>query len=391
MRTELSFVHVVAGLQPRHGGPSRTVVNLTDSLSRLADSKVILLSQGLVGEPAVASAAAEIHRFNVETSSSYALALGLPLRRQLTHFVLDRLPSLIHSHGLWTPANHWAAKAARQSNIPLIIQPRGMLEPWALSQRAWKKRLAMTLYQRRDLDQAAMFIATAWTEGENIRRLGFRQPIAVIPNGVELDVPGVDGCSLHQGLERPRTVLFLSRIHPKKGLLNLLDAWARVVPNGWRLKIAGPDEGGHLVEVRALARRLGIDPLVDFVGELDGVAKSQAYAGADLFVLPTFSENFGVVVAEALAHGVPVITTRGTPWADLETYRCGWWVDIGVDPLMQALREAMDLSDDERRAMGVRGRAYVRRYDWGDIARQTMDVYRWVLGKGTQPACVRTD
>ena len=108
-------------------------------------------------------------------------------------------------------------------------------------------------------------------------------------------------------------------------------------------------------------------------------------------MLPTFSENFGVVVAEALSHGLPVITTRGAPWADLETHGCGWWVDIGVEPLAVALRQAMALSDDERWTMGERGRAYVQRYNWADIARQMADVYRWVLGQGTRPDCLHLD
>jgi glycosyltransferase involved in cell wall biosynthesis len=186
-----------------------------------------------------------------------------------------------------------------------------------------------------------------------------------------------------------RRVLFLSRVHPVKGILNLLHAWAAVMPKGWRLKIAGPDEGGHLAEVIALARALGIDQMVEFLGEVDGEAKRQAYLEADLFVLPTFSENFGVVVAEALAHGVPVITTRGAPWADLQTHACGWWVDIGVEPLVMALREAMALRDDERQAMGARGREYAQRYDWDGIAQKTIDVYRWLLGDGSMPDAVQ--
>ena len=181
------------------------------------------------------------------------------------------------------------------------------------------------------------------------------------------------------------------RGHPVKGLFNLVRAWAQLNPAGWRLCIAGPDEAGHLQEVLALVKELGIQRGVNYVGPVDGAAKSALYNSADVFVLPTFTENFGVVVAEALAHGLPVITTRGAPWADLNAYGCGWWVDIGVDPLVQALREAMALSDDQRRAMGALGRVYVRRYDWDDIAQQTMDVYRWVLGKGQQPDCVRTD
>ena len=113
--------------------------------------------------------------------------------------------------------------------------------------------------------------------------------------------------------------------------------------------------------------------------------RAALYREADLLVLPTFSENFGVVVAEALAAGVPVITTRGAPWADLETHGCGWWIETGVAPLVLALREALALSDDERRAMGERGLAYVRRYDWDVIAAETLALYRWVLGQGVWP------
>lgn len=119
--------------------------------------------------------------------------------------------------------------------------------------------------------------------------------------------------------------------------------------------------------------------------------KAALYREADLFVLPTFSENFGLVVAEALAYGLPVITTRGAPWADLETYGCGWWIETGMEPLVPALRAAMALSNAERRAMGERGRVYVRRYDWDVIAAETLALYRWVLGQGERPACVHVD
>ena len=299
--------------------------------------------------------------------------------------------SLLHSNGLWLPVNHLASVAALRYGIPLIIQPHGMLEPWALNHKAWKKRIAMSLFQKHDLNAAKALVATSSVEYENIRKLGFRQPVAVIPNGVQIDLPvglSIKPLGITNGI---RTALFLSRVHPVKGLLNLVQAWRQLAPKQWRLCIAGPNEGGHLEEVMALVRQLGLGESVEYVGEVDGEQKSALYRNADLFVLPTFTENFGVVVAEALAHGVPVITTRGAPWGDLETYRCGWWVDIGVVPLVQALRAAMALSDDERRAMGTRGREYIQRYNWDTIAQQTIEVYRWVLGKGSKPDCVWTD
>jgi glycosyltransferase involved in cell wall biosynthesis len=130
---------------------------------------------------------------------------------------------------------------------------------------------------------------------------------------------------------------------------------------------------------------------VEYVGEVSGTRKSELYQSADLFALPTFTENFGVVVAEALAHGLPVITTKGAPWADLETYRCGRWIEIGMAPLAKALAETMALSDEARHEMGARGREYVRRFDWRDIAEQMHSVYRWLLSQSEKPACVLTD
>lgn len=387
---KITVVQVVASLHPRAGGPSRTVVKLTDALAKSVDLEVLLLSQGRKGEPSVPSACG-VDRRIIDSSFPSALSFGLPVWHELSHIAKRKPPSIIHSHGLWLPVNHLTARAARRGRIPLIIHPRGMLEPWAMNHQAWKKKSAMALFQRGDLETAMALIATSAQEYENIRQLGFRQPIAVIPNGVELDVPLESDTDRVEAGRNVRTLLFLSRVHPKKGLLNLVHAWRKVSASGWRLCIAGPDEDGHLAEVMALADQLGVAETVEYLGEVDGARKSEIYRDADLFVLPTFSENFGVVIAEALAHGVPAITTRGAPWSDLETYRCGWWIDISIDSLVQTLRLAVSLSDEERRAMGLRGREYVKRYDWDSIARQTIEVYHWVLGQSPIPDCVQTD
>jgi len=390
MPSEISVFHTIADIRPQSGGTSRVVVDLADALAKQASIKPVLVTQSLVGERTLPSLNPVVQRVIADTFSTNAIRLGLPFRDALKKATKDLGTSLIHNHGLWMPVNHWASRFSRKHEIAQIIQPHGMLEPWALHHKAWKKRTAMALFQRDDLMSAKALIATSLPEYDNIRKLGFRQPIAVIPNGVDLDVSTTDSIPFKQFGEN-RTVLFLSRVHPKKGLENLVRAWAQIRPQGWRLCIAGPDEGGFLKKVMALVGELGIEKGVEYVGSVDGEQKSAMYRGADLFVLPTFSENFGVVVAEALAHGVPVITTRGAPWADLETHGCGWWVDIGVPPLEHALRDAMSLSNDERRSMGEHGREYVRRYDWGTIAQQTAEVYRWVLNQGGKPDCVITD
>ncbi|WP_263818886.1 glycosyltransferase [Salinibacter sp.] len=296
---------------------------------------------------------------------------------------------VVHDNGLWLPVNHRVATTTRSLRCPRVVSPHGMLEPWSLEQGAWKKKAAWWLYQKRDLQSAEVVIATAEQEAQNIRSLGVDGPIAVVPNGVDRpeSLPSVEeGTS--DGREQ-RRILFLSRIHKKKGLLNLVEAWDRLRPDGWEVIIAGPDENGHEAEVRQRISQCGVEGDFAFTGPVKGTEKWKMYQSADLFVLPTHSENFGIVVAEALSCGVPVITTRGAPWSDLLDHDCGWWIEIGIDPLVEALAQATRMSAAGRVAMGRRGRELVDwKYTWPQVAAALQSVYAWVLGKGPCPECV---
>jgi glycosyltransferase involved in cell wall biosynthesis len=379
---------VVASLNPAAGGPSRTVLQLTEALANNAGAEVRLITQAVYSDPVCQPRSPKVRVCIGHSKSITKLRLGLPGREALALALAEKRPDLVHSNGLWHPLNHWSSSAARNHHIPLVIQPRGMLEPWALAWKSGKKRLALRLYQQRDLESAAILVATAEQEAEHFRQFGLRQPIAVIPNGVDLEVALANqrgGSARPDGLRR---ALFLSRIHPKKGLLNLLEVWSLVDPRDWILQIAGPDEGGHLAEVLTAAERLGITDRVQYIGELDDDAKWGVYRDANLFILPTFSENFGVVVAEALAQGLPVITTTGTPWQELQARNCGWWVEPTVDGLVGALRDAVAKEPAQLRQMGVRGTEFAHEFDWKKIALQTADVYRWILGQGDRPDCV---
>lgn len=290
--------------------------------------------------------------------------------------------TVIHDHGIWLPMNHAAASVATTVKVPRIVSVRGMLTEWSLGQSRWKKRLMWTMLQRRDLETAACIHATSEEERGDVRRKGLRVPVAIIPNGV--DVPAALPAPVRPARKR---ALFLGRIHPIKGLEDLLDAWQGARQAGWELVVAGPIEDARLGD--RLEAVTAADSSIRYVGEVADAAKWELYASADLFVLPTRSENFGIVVAEALAAGVPVITTKGAPWQELETHRCGWWIDHGVEPLVEALSHAMTLPDEERREMGKRGRALVEEnYSWETVAEKMIEVYEWMLGRSAAPDCV---
>lgn len=384
----LRAIHTVGSLLKSAGGPTRTVTALCQTVARLG-VQVDLISQTwtyLTDDENLIPPPDHVTTF---LAPAYRLPwqgkLWSPAFRGLVDRACNKQGAvLLHDHGLWLPTNHSAAIVARSRGIPLIISPRGMLQPWALNHRALKKQLAWVLYQRRDLQSAQVLHATAPHEAENLRRIGLTQPIAVIPNGVDLP-SGVEPLRWTEG---HRLALFLSRVHPVKGLLNLVDAWGMVRPAGWRMLIAGPDEDGHRAVVEERIRAAGLMADFEFVGPVDGERKAELYRKVHIFVLPSFTENFGVVVAEALAHGIPVVTTRGTPWSDLVSQDCGWWVETSPESLAEALRAATDLSDADRLAMGERGRTYVQRYNWEAIAKDTLALYRWVLGQGERPACV---
>jgi glycosyltransferase involved in cell wall biosynthesis len=301
------------------------------------------------------------------------------------HLIQEHHIDVLHDHGVWLPSNLASARAARKQKTPFVLTPRGMLEPWALGFNQWKKTAAWYAYQRWVLAQADLLHATAPAEAANLRNLGIETPIVVAPNGVP--IPDVYKTEPSPGAKR--TALFLSRVHPKKGLLHLVDAWAKVQPEGWRLVIAGPDELGHTDEVRARTREHGLLDVVSFPGTIPNDEKWAHYRKADLFVLPTFSENFGVVIAEALASGIPAITTTGAPWEDLTTHECGWWIETGTAPLVTALESAVSLSDAERLRMGQRGRQLVmEKYTWDAVAQTLHDAYRWLVSPTSETASV---
>lgn len=392
----MKVLQVVPSINRETGGPAETVPRLAGSLAVLgAESILASLDYRAMGPET-----------RVAGVTFASMPAGIPARlfrgwspafaRHLLRLAANA--DLVHSHGLWMWPNVYARRAAARTDRPLVVSPRGMLLPWALERSAWRKALAWRLAERTNLEHARLFHATSAEEAEAIRGLGLRQPIACIPNGVDAFSGTPPGRSLlearHPALRGRRWCLFLSRLHPKKGLPWLLHAWAelrRWWPE-WHLLIAGDAMDGYGAAMQAHARALGLEGAATFSGRLDGDAKACALGHTELFVLPTYSENFGLAIAEALAFGVPVITTRAAPWSEVANRGCGWWIDPGEAPLVQAMREALSMSSERLRDMGARGRELVAtQYAWPSVAAAMMATYRWTLEGGARPACVRAD
>ncbi len=372
----INQLHVVASAGAVSGGEGLAALRYAESIGQ-AGCAVTLLSKHISrkqGHESVGTGYLELqvaptrHNLLLELFAQYDF-----IRRLCEKDKID----LIHIHGMWSPFLAVAALFAHRMHIPLVISPHGCLESWALDYKHHKKQLALKTYQGAVLRSASMFIATANQELESIRKLGFRQPIAVIPNGVDVGLPPKRDPHV-----RLKTILFLSRVHPKKGLLDLVEAWALARQPDWKIVVAGSDESGYRATVEALIRAKALESDFEFIGFVDGARKQACFDDATIFILPTYSENFGIAVAEAMANELPVITTTGAPWHDLVEHRCGWWVTPGIRGVSGALIEAMASAPEDLRKMGQRGRQLVLdKYSWSQIGATGLEVSEWLLNQ----------
>ena len=360
----MKILHVTQGINPKSGGPTRSVKGICRALAKAGEDVTLLVLGGN-------------HEFDNPCGAKVVYGETIDVRKF----------DLVHLQGLWSPKLHRIAKACRKAGVRYVMSPRGMLDPWALSVKKWKKRLAMFLYQRRDLKGAAAFHVTAALEEKSVRAQGLKQPVIIAPNGVDLPEVMPPKTSAE-----PKTAIFLSRLHPGKGLLTLAEAWARVKPQGWRMKVVGPDSYGHKVEVVAKLTELGILGQWEFVDMLNDVEKWSAYRAADLLVHPSVSENFGITIVEGLAAELPVIATKGTPWKDLADYDCGWWIDQGVDSLEAALRAAFVKPAGDLQRMGWNGSRLIEvKYTWNAIVKTMKGGYERVLNSCALAPCESCD
>jgi glycosyltransferase involved in cell wall biosynthesis len=393
----LRVCQVVANINRDVGGPAVTVPRLSAALTKEGIAcALVTLNYKQLG-PQTEVTGYDLISVNGNYFTRLMRGCSPTLNRRIKEE--SRKANILHNHGLWMFPNLYARQAAISGRIPLVISPRGMLEEWSLGRSRIKKLMAWSLFEGSNFRLAALFHATSEMEARSLRKLRLHQPIAIIPNGIEIPDREArpDRESLerkHPELARKRWVLFLARIHPKKGVSELLRAWHEIEDDfqEWHLILAGPDLDGYSNRMKREAANYQLSDRVTFTGMLDGSEREAALANSDLFVLPTHSENFGIAIAEALAFGLPVITTKGAPWEELTTHECGWWIDLGHAELVQCLKDALRLPKAELSSMGERGRTLMARtYSWKQVAEQMKQSYEWLLGRNDMPRCIQTD
>lgn len=290
---------------------------------------------------------------------------------------------IVHIHGMWAPWMHRAFQWAERHGAPIVFSPHGALAPWAMHHKWWKKCLPWYLWFRGHIARAAIIHATAEQEAEWTRQLGFTNEIAVVPLGT--DIP--ETTASHS--EAVKYLLFVGRIYPVKGLDLLLKAWARSQARtlGWHLVCVGPNQAGYMEELVDLAQRLGLSVHqasvqactgadVTFTGALFGREKDEAYLSARGLILPSYTENFGSVVVDALAFGLPVLASSGTPWMVLKENACGDVFLLSECDEVRSLDKFFSLKDGERQLMGNRGRRWVSaHFKWSAVAKQMYSFY----------------
>lgn len=300
---------------------------------------------------------------------------------------------IFHNHSLWRMPNWYAGQIAKhkKENTKVIFSPHGTISPWALNHSKWQKKFFWYFGQKNILAFADCFHATAEAEYEFIRQLGFKQPVAIIPLGIELyNIPSKPS----RLKKEPHQLLFFGRVHPQKGLDLLIKVWQKIQDKfpDWELVIGGPEgKVGYLSDLDNLIKKLGCKR-VRLIGPQYGEEKKQLYRNASLYVLPSYTENFGLTVAEALYEGLPAIVGKGAPWKVLEEENCGWWIELNESDLEKALVTSMRLPEEVRIAMGLKGHDWIKaNMKWETIGKQFNQLYQWMLDPSDSPSFLIKD
>lgn len=373
----MKILSFVSSIDLSSGGPSRSVPMLAKGLAELGVDVTLMT---------IRSKNMNVHALEGTTARLKVLEPSFT-RKEIAQYLKDEKFHLIQIQSMWDWPYHKVMVEARKLGIPYIVTPRGMLEPWSLSQKKWKKKLAWWLYQRNDVQKSVCVFTTAKMEAEHVTNLGITTCKAVIPNGIETDSYP---CKTSVDVVK-KQVLFLSRVHVKKGVEVLFEVWKQIHPDyeDWQLLVIGNGEAEYIHSLENRVECLGLKESIKILPPVFGNDKIQIYQESALFCLPSYSENFGMAIAEAMSCGTPVITTTNCPWNILNDTKTGWCIDLNVDNLERALREALSMNPTELYDMGQKASKLIyENFDYRNVTRKTLTLYEWLLNGGEKPEFV---
>lgn len=361
----MKIVHYIPSIDRTAGGTSTYMQVLAKGLGEIAEVHIITHAS----ENPLVMENCTVHYVHNYQPLSYSWNTSIA-------FLLDEIgPDIVHVNCCWMPACAAVQRIAQKRGYKVVLTPHGMLEPWIIKRHYWTRKVpALWLYQKAAVQRADCVQATAESERDNLLKLGYNSNIKVVRLGID-----ADGIEMKRSWKKKRQILFLSRVHVKKGINFLVEA-ADVLRNelqGYKILVAGEGEADYVEAMKRMICDRGLQDIVQLIGGVYGDEKWRLFQTSDFFVLPTHSENFGLAIAESLASGTPVITTVGTPWSDLNSAEAGAWIEIGTEPLVETLRRFLGLSEDELEAMGRNGRKLIEtKYSAHVMAEQMMEVYK---------------
>lgn len=372
---KMKILHTIAGFGAHSGGTSTCTYDLLSAMHNLG-CNVDLMT--LASADQMGKGETWIKSLPNDAISPYGYSSNM------NRFLEESDYDLYHTNGMWMHCNHATCVIARKKAKPYIITPHGMLHPLALARSAWKKKLLLNFGGvDKDLKMADCIHVTCQDEMNNYRSLGYNNPVAVIPNPFAAPTY-IDEIKNNRDIKR---IGFLGRLYPYKKVNALIEAWAQLGNrvSDCQLIIMGRGEAEYERLLNERVRECGLNN-VEFAGFVTGREKFERLASLTALCVPSDFENFGMIVTEALSVGTPVIASLGTPWQELNTEHCGYWVNNDVKTFAETIAKVLSLSSEEISVMGENGKRLVRdKYQDIQVAKMMKQLYEWVIYDGTKP------
>jgi len=381
----LKILHVIPGLK-NASGPTQAALNLATYAAKDGHKVTLAYVSGRGTDPQMdLPERVEILGFPYQISKKWAFSIALHryLRQHMQEF------DIVHVHGVWLFPNITVAWNARRKKVPYIVRPAGSLDPTPLRMKGFKKRLYLNAIERKLVNNAAAIHAVSENEADNLSELGFTSPVVTIPNGISTIATDVDpdikaANRAELGLaNKQKLILFVGRIHPIKNLEFLGGVFKSLLSKlqaPVKLLIAGPDDHAYAQQLKAYYQNLGVGEYVQFLGEVHGEQKDKLYRACDLFVLPSHTENFGFVVIEALAAGLPVVVSDNTPWSAVNEAHAGYCLPLNKEVFVEKMQRLLS-NPNCLQEKGANALQLARQFAWENINQRMIECYQNVITK----------